>query len=67
MGTAGMKEDKVTEEEGRKREVSMQKSKPGTKEKRSPDGIINPNQNTIITNQICQYLKRDGKEDNEIQ
>ena len=40
-------------EEGKNREVSMERSKPGTKEKKSPDGLNYPNQNTIIINIIC--------------
>ena len=35
-------------EEGKKRGVGMERSKAGTKEKRSPDGLKYPNQNTII-------------------
>ena len=31
----------------------MQRSKVGTKEKRSPDGPNYPNQDTIIINTIC--------------
>ena len=31
----------------------MERSKSGTKEKRSPDGQIYPNENTIIINIIC--------------
>ena len=37
----------------RKREVSMERSKVDTKEKRSPDGLDYHNQNTIIINIIC--------------
>ena len=47
MGTARMKLDKETDEEGKKRGLSMERSKAGTK-KRSPDGLSHPNQNTII-------------------
>ena len=50
MGTARMKQDKDTDEEGKKRGVSMDISKAGTKEKRSPDDLNYPNQNTIIIN-----------------
>ena len=39
----------------------MERSKPGTKENRSPDGLNYPNQHTILTNMICQYIVRDGK------
>ena len=35
------------------KEVSMEKNKAGTKEKRSPDGLNYPNENTIIINIIC--------------
>ena len=62
-----MKYDKVTEEEGQKIGVSMERSKAGTKEKRSPEGLNDSNQNTIIVNIICQYFIRDGKSNNEIQ
>ena len=31
----------------------MERSKEGTKEKRNPDGLNSPNQNTIIINIIC--------------
>ena len=41
--------DKETDEDGNKRGVSMERSKAGTN-KRSPDGISHPNQNTIIYN-----------------
>ena len=51
MGTARMKKDKETEE-GKKRGESMEKSKAGTKEKRSPDGLNYPNQTTININII---------------
>ena len=53
MGTARMKWDKETDEEGKKRGLSMERSKAGTKEKRSPDGLNYPIQNTIIINIIC--------------
>ena len=43
MVSAWMKKDKETEEEGKKRGVSMERSKAGTKEKRSPDGLEYPN------------------------
>ena len=51
MGTARTKEDKETDENGKKRAVSMERSKVGT-EKRSPDGLPHPSQNTIILNKI---------------
>ena len=47
----------------------MERSKAGTKEKRSPDGLNYPNQNTIIIiiiiiiNIIWQYLMRWKKYD----
>ena len=40
------------EEVGKKRGVSMERSKAGTKEKRSHDGLSLPNLNTIILNII---------------
>ena len=49
MGTAWMKYDKETDEEGKKRGLSMERRKPGTK-KWSLDGLSHPNQNTIIIN-----------------
>ena len=42
-----MKKDKETGEESKKRGVSMEGSKAGTN-KRSPDGLSQPNQNTIF-------------------
>ena len=47
MGTARMKQDKETDEYGKKRGVSMERSKEGTKE-RSPDGLSLPDQNRIL-------------------
>ena len=41
------------DKEGKKRGVSMERSKAGTKEKRRPDGLNYPNQNVIIINIIC--------------
>ena len=41
--------------------VSMERSKAGTKEKGSPDGLHYPDQNAIIINIICEYLIRYGK------
>ena len=38
MGTARMKQHKETDEEGKKRGVSIERSKPGTKEKIRSDG-----------------------------
>ena len=49
MGTAKMKQDKETDEEGKKRDVSMERSKADAK-KRSHDGKSHPNQNKIIIN-----------------
>ena len=60
MVTARMNLDKETDEEGKKRGVNMERSKAGTKEKRSPDGVIYPNHNTIM-NIIWQYFIRHGK------
>ena len=51
MGTARMKWDKKTDEEDKKRGVSVERSKAGTKNS-SPDGLSHPNQNTIIINKI---------------
>ena len=51
MGTARLKLDNGTDEDGQKRGVSMEKSKAGTKEK-SPGSISLPNQIKIITNKI---------------
>ena len=51
MGTAKMKK-----RQGNRRlekDVSIEKSKVGTKEKRSPELLNYPNQNTIIINIIC--------------
>ena len=47
-----MKQDKETDKEGKKRGVSMERSKAEPKEKRSPDGLKYPNQNTIKINII---------------
>ena len=47
MGTARMKHDNETDEDGQKRGVSMEKSTAGTN-KRSPDGLSHPNRNIII-------------------
>ena len=53
---------KKTDVEGKKRGVSMEGSKAGTKEKRCPDGLNYPNQNTIIINMICSILLEMEKE-----
>ena len=50
-GTARTKEDKETGEDGKKTGVSMERSKAGTN-KRSPDDLSHPNQNTIIIEKI---------------
>ena len=52
MGTARMKLYKETDEEVKKTGVSMERSTASTKEKRSPDGLNYPNQNTKIINII---------------
>ena len=52
MGTARIKYDEKTEEEDKKREVNMERSKAGMKEKRRPDSLNYLNQNTIIINKI---------------
>ena len=39
----------------------MERRTAGLEEKRSPDGLSHPNQNTITINIICQYFIRDGK------
>ena len=51
MGTGRAKSDKETDEDGKKRGVSMERRKAGTN-KRSPDGLSHPYQNTIIINKI---------------
>ena len=65
MGTAIMKYDKETDEEGKKRGVSMERRKAGTK-KRSPDGLSQHNQNKIIKHNIAIFNKK-WKTNNEIQ
>ena len=59
MGTARTN-DKETDEDGKKRGLSMERSKAGTN-KRSPDGLSHPNQNTIIINKIWEYFIRNEK------
>ena len=54
-----MKQDKETDEEGKKRGVSMERSKLGTKE-RNPNGPSTPNQNAILINMIWHYFPRYG-------
>ena len=51
--------------EGKKRGMSMERSKAGMKEK-SPDGLLLPNQNTILINIMRGYFKT-WKMYNEIQ
>ena len=51
MGTARMKKDNETDEDTRKRGLSTEKTTAGTN-KRSPDGLSHPNQNTIKMNKI---------------
>ena len=53
-----MKEDKETDEEGKKRGASMERSQAGAN-KMSPDSLSHPNQNTKLT--ICYYFIRYGK------
>ena len=48
-GTARMKKYDETDEDGKKRGLSMERSKAGTK-KKSPASLSLPNQNTIIIN-----------------
>ena len=43
-------EIRQTDDDGKKRGASMERSKAGTN--RSPDGLLHPNQNTIIINKI---------------
>ena len=52
LGTARKKQDKETKEEGKKRAMSMERSKAGTKEIRINEGLSQPNQNTTIINII---------------
>ena len=51
---------KKTDEDGKKRGVSMERSKAGTN-KRSPDRLSHPNQKTIIISKIWKYFIRNGK------
>ena len=41
--------------------MSIERSKVGTKKKRSPDGLSHPNQNIIIINKILLNFIRYGK------
>ena len=60
-----MKEDNGMEEEDKKRGLSIERSKAGMK-KRSPDGLSQANQNTIIMNTTLVFDKK-WKKYNEIQ
>ena len=60
MGTAKMKYSKQTDEEGKKRIVSMERCKAGVKE-RNPDVLSLPNKNSILINIIWYYFTRYGK------
>ena len=60
-GNSKNENDTETDEKGNKRGVSMERSKAGTKEKRSPNGQNYPYQNTIIINIISSYFIRDCK------
>ena len=53
-----MKKEKETDEEGKKRGVSMGSRKEGTK---SPDGLSLPNQNKILINIILYCFIIYGK------
>ena len=57
---------KETDEDGKKRGSSMERSKAGTN-KRSPDGLSHPNQNTIIIKQNMVIFYKKWKKYNEIQ
>ena len=61
MGTARMKEENGTDEDGKKRGAEYGKSKEGTKE-RSHDSLSLPNQNTILINIKWYYFTRYGKD-----
>ena len=60
MGTARLNSEKETDEEGKKRGAGMERSKTDTIEI-SPDGLSQPNQNTMLINIIWYYFKRYGK------
>ena len=64
MGIARMKLDNDTDEDCKKRGVSMEKSTTGTKE-RSPDSLSLPNQNTMLIN-IKSLFGKIWKKYNEI-
>ena len=59
IGTARMKYDKETDEEGTKRDVSTERSKAGTKKR--TDDLSPPNQNKLLINIIWYYFIRYGK------
>ena len=65
MGTARRKYDKETDEDGKKRGLSMERSKAG-KNKRSPDGLLYPNQNNNNKQNMVIFYKK-WKKYNEIQ
>ena len=56
MGTARIKYNNATDEEGKNRGVNIERSKLGTKE-RSPDGLLQHNQNSILINIKWYYFK----------
>ena len=60
METARIKEDNETDEDCKKRGVSMEKSIVGTKE-RNPDSLSRPIQNTILINIKWYSFTRYGK------
>ena len=59
-------EIRQAEEDGKKRRVSMERSKAGTN-KRSPDGLSHPNQNPRIINKYGNIFYKKWKKYNEIQ
>ena len=46
------------DEEGKKRDVSMERSKAGSTKERCSDGLSLPNQNMILIHIIWYYFKR---------
>ena len=66
MGTARMKEDKETDDEGKQRGVSMKRSKVNTKEI-SPASPSLPNQNTILIKIMRMAFYNTCKKYTEIQ
>ena len=61
MGTARMKEDNETDEDGNKRGVSVEKVKRAGMKERSPDSLSLPNENTMLINIKWYYFTRYGK------